>query len=599
MKRHRFLSDTILTSSGLSLSAALPVAFSKERHIAKKSSEKMIKASVLFFTICLSAFHLTNAQPISLSTAQNQVIEWAYQSDKIYKEPFRDVSLHAIIKDPDGKQIRLSAFWAGENEWRFRFAASQKGDYTFITECNDRKNVELHGKKGKISVVDYKGDNPLYRHGPVKISENKRYLVHEDGAPFLWLADSWWHGMTTRFKWPEDFKYLTADRKEKGFSVIQFAIGFPCDIEPFDPRGQNEAGDPWDEELNSINPAYFDLVDLRVQWLLEEGIMPNIVGAWGYYIKWLGVEKMQQHWDYILARYGAYPVTWTLCGESTLAYYTDLRDGNWDTYKAEFREQWSEVAKHLKASDPFQRLLTVHPGPGARDGLPPIDQMEHVDFVMVQPGHSGYQTLPYASKTFWETYAKYADRPVLYGEVCFEGMWGRSLQDVQRYLFWSSMLSGAPGFSYGVEGIWQFNTEEELFGATPIGDVWGNVPWETAHQYLGSKHIGLGKKLLEKMDWQSLRPFPEGLNRHAKEDDVFLPFCAASPEGLRVLYFFNGIRGLTMKRLNENTKYSYAFFDPIHGEVHESGSFVASEQGTWEVPREPVKQDWVLVVQPE
>ena len=552
---------------------------------------------ILFHFICNQS--LLTAQTKTLTTAQNQVVEWAYMSVVEYKNPFQEVDLFAIIKTPNQTELMVPAYWSGENEWRFRFASPEIGEYTFTTVCSDHKNHQLHDQKGSIRVIEYKGSNALYRYGPLKCSTNGRYFVHYDEKPFLWLADSWWHGMTSRFKWPEDFQHLTADRKKKGFKVVQFAIGFPCDIEPFDSRGQNEAGDPWNREMTSINPAYFELVDLRIQWLLKEGLVPNIVGAWGYYMKWFGIERMKQHYTYLIARYGAYPITWTLCGESTLAYYPDLHNGNWDKYKAQFRDQWSVVAQHIKNVDPYRRLLTVHPGPGTRDGLPPINEMEHIDFIMVQPGHNGYQTLPYASQELWKNLNEYADRPVMYGEVCFEGMWGKSLQDVQRYLFWSSMLSGAPGFCYGVEGIWQFNSEEELFGASPVGDVWGNVPWEVAYKYLGSTHVGLGKKILSHLDWQILQPFPEGLNKHANGEDVFQPFCTRTPDDMRVIYFFNAIRNIRVQNLHKGGFYNYTFFDPLTGENAASGTLQADDDGQWNVPKEPIKQDWVLVIEPK
>jgi hypothetical protein len=100
--------------------------------------------------------------------------------------------------------------------------------------------------------------------------------------------------MTEHFEFPEGFEKLADDRKEKGFSVIQFAIGFPCDIEPFDPRGSNAAGDPWDKDMQSINPAYFDLADQRFQMLLDKGFMPNMVGLWGYYMKFFGPENIKK-----------------------------------------------------------------------------------------------------------------------------------------------------------------------------------------------------------------------------------------------------------------------------------------------------------------
>ena len=79
--------------------------------------------------------------------------------------------------------------------------------------------------------------NSSIEHGPIRLSKNKKYLEHEDGTPFFWLADTWWYGMTARTKW-EDFKILVADRKKKGFNVIQIVVGVPPDIDIFSERGK-------------------------------------------------------------------------------------------------------------------------------------------------------------------------------------------------------------------------------------------------------------------------------------------------------------------------------------------------------------------------
>lgn len=36
---------------------------------------------------------------------------------------------------------------------------------------------------------------------------------------------------------------------------------------------------------------------------------------------WMGVDKMKKHWRNLVARYGAYPVVWSLAGEWTMAFY--------------------------------------------------------------------------------------------------------------------------------------------------------------------------------------------------------------------------------------------------------------------------------------
>ena len=107
----------------------------------------------------------------------------------------------------------------------------------------------------------------------------------------------------------------------KGFTVIQIIAGLYPDMPPFDPRGANEAGYPWEAEYARINPAYFDAADLRIRYLVESGLTPCIVACWGYFLPIMGVPKIKKHWRYLVARWGAYPVVWCLAGEGTMPYY--------------------------------------------------------------------------------------------------------------------------------------------------------------------------------------------------------------------------------------------------------------------------------------
>lgn len=545
---------------------------------------------IILFLPSGNAFTQEYSVPVSM------VLEWSYTSTVSYSNPFRDVQVDVLVIAPGGKVSSIPAFWAGASVWKVRFSAQEPGKYTFRTRCSDENNPSLNDQTGSIRVIDYQGDNPLYTHGPLKISDIHRGLAHADGTPFLWLADSWWHGMTKRFRWPEDVQQLTADRKQKGFNVIQFAIGFPCDIAPFDWRGQNEAGDPWiDSTFSSINPAYFDHADLRIQHLVNEGFVPNILGAWGYYIKWMGVENLKAHWHYLIARYGAYPVVWTLSGETTLAYYSDLGEA-WPYYRDLFRTQWSDVARYIKLTDPFNRLLTTHPGPGYMvDKLPPIYDIDVLDFIMVQSGHGGFNDLDKATHQLAEHLRQFPGKPVLHGEVNFEGMRSGSWEDVQRFQFWSNMLMGAAGFSYGAEGIWQFNTPEVLFGASPEGNVWGNVPWQTASKYRGSAQVGIGKRILEQYEWWKLRPDPYLLE--TGETGIFAPYGAKMGDFEVIVFLYNFptryrhtiITGLT-------GAYRATMHDPVTGEAHDYGIITPDEQGKWQIPRTPVMQSWVVVL---
>src|SRR5262249_46512152 len=135
------------------------------------------------------------------------------------------------------------------------------------------------------------------------------------GTPFYWLGDTWWSALSDRLSW-ESLQKLVADRKAKGFTVVQVVAGLvPDEQAPIDPGHHNEGGAGWDPEFQKINPKFFDYADRRIQLLVDAGIAPAIVGAWNEILGQTGVSKMKKHWRYIIARFGVYPVFWILGGE--------------------------------------------------------------------------------------------------------------------------------------------------------------------------------------------------------------------------------------------------------------------------------------------
>ena len=80
---------------------------------------------------------------------------------------------------------------------------------------------------GGFTIERYTGDNPLRRHGRLRVAESRRHFEHADGTPFFWTGDTWWMAFTTRMDWPDGFQELTADRVAKGFNVIQARAGPP------------------------------------------------------------------------------------------------------------------------------------------------------------------------------------------------------------------------------------------------------------------------------------------------------------------------------------------------------------------------------------
>ena len=290
------------------------------------------------------------AKDTLLKTEANVMVELTFTATRTYADPFNEITLDASFRDPQGRELRVPAFWAGANVWKVRYASPVAGTHRFRSECSEPRDQGLHGVTGRVEVKPYHGANPLYLHGPLRVATDRRYLEHSDGTPFFWLGDTWWMGLCHRLHWPDEFKQLTADRKEKGFNVIQIVAGLYPDMPPFDARGANEAGFPWQTNYSSIRPEYFAAADERFRHLVEQGFTPCIVGAWGYFIPWMGVAKAKQHWRYLVARYGAMPVVWCVAGEANLPYY--LAKGFPYDDRAQVKS-WTEVMRYLRATIRF------------------------------------------------------------------------------------------------------------------------------------------------------------------------------------------------------------------------------------------------------
>lgn len=170
----------------------------KNRHMRPKRLWKWVVTAVLVVSSTLAV------QAARLSKVEvNHVAEVTCVSEKTYRNPFMEIELDAIIAGPNVAQARVPAFWAGDNRWCFRYAASMPGIYAWKLDCSDTSNSRLHGMAGEIEVVPYRGENVLYLHGPIRVAKDQRHFEHADGTPFLWLGDTWWKNLCKRMTWAD------------------------------------------------------------------------------------------------------------------------------------------------------------------------------------------------------------------------------------------------------------------------------------------------------------------------------------------------------------------------------------------------------------
>ena len=130
----------------------------------------------------------------------------------------------------------------------------------------------------------WQGPSVDFKHGNLKVSENKHFLMFEDGTPFFYLGDTGWE-LFHRLTKEETEKYLE-NRRSKGFTVIQAVVLAELD-------GLNTPNAEGNKPLINNNPLtpnekYFEHVDWVLKKAEEKGIFIGMLPTWG--------DKWNQKW---------------------------------------------------------------------------------------------------------------------------------------------------------------------------------------------------------------------------------------------------------------------------------------------------------------
>src|SRR5205085_5647788 len=123
----------------------------------------------------------------------------------------------------------------------------------------------------------------------VKVSDNHRFLIDENGKPFFWLGDTCWE-MFHRLTREEIDEFLEI-RSQQGFNVLQAVA-----LAEFNGiREPNRYGDyplnnedptqllvtPGNDAKNAYEYDYWDHVDYIINKAAEKGIYIGLLPTWG------------------------------------------------------------------------------------------------------------------------------------------------------------------------------------------------------------------------------------------------------------------------------------------------------------------------------
>jgi len=503
----------------------------------------------------------------SVSAPQQwRVSEFAFTAKKTCKNPSMQVHFSAVFTGPGGAKYEVPGFWDGGKTWKLRFTPTAPGKWCYTTRCPQR-DKGLHGKKGSFTAAPAKGDNPLYHHG--------------GGTPFFWLGDTWWFCPSdlvpfegsSNPKFKSAYKLMVDTRKRQGFTVAQMAfMGSISGTSSF----------PDFSKTRLLDVKYWQQVDKYMDYANNTGIIPVIGLAFHKGMDLNTLDDWKVIWRYIIARYGAYAITWLICGE----YNHDEVDNN-------MRERVPKalaLGQFIKDTDPYKRAMTVHPWTYYQEKHQAWDQPWY-DFIMLQGSHGP----PPAVEVYLDAYRHKPTKPVLEGECRYEGIRGYTAADV-RAMAYRAIQAGSFGYTYGSHGLW-YPTQDKDDGRF---DNWGErTVWWVALERHGAAQMQHLRACYESLQWWKLEPRPNAVKADKELTEKKRILTKAQGNKVFLIYFPQGLNpGLKaeLTGLEAGTTYSGQWFDPRTGQMDNLSAFLKPSDSKLCLPDRKDNQDWLLIL---
>jgi hypothetical protein len=426
----------------------------------------------------------------------------------------------------------------------------------------------------------------------LRVSENKRYLVTEEGRPFFYMADTAWE-LFHKCNREEAVTYLTK-RAEQGFNVIQ-AVAL-AELDGLNTPNAYGEMPLYNNNPETPNPAYFEQVDFIIKKADSLGLYIALLPTWGdkvYKESWgLGPEvftpqnaKIFGNW--IGNRYRDYDnIIWILGGDR------NPRKGTEDA------EIWNLMAEGIAeaAGGYDQTLMSFHPQPHENGGSSTwFHDQKWLDFNMHQTGHCANQG---TYRHIGYDYNLLPTKPVLDGEPLYEDHpncfnakeLGYSVpEDIRRIMYWN-VFGGACGQTYGCHDVWQMYSGESKGVNGPLRPWPVALDLPMANQVKHLKHLMLSRPFLDRIPDQSL------VLDQQDDTNEYVIATRDTKRTYAMIYFPTGKNThIDVSKINGNVLDAW-WFDPRTGNAYKAPEIKKSKNELIHPPTSGKGQDWVLVL---
>jgi hypothetical protein len=327
-------------------------------------------------------------------------------------------------------------------------------------------------------------------HFPLKISENRRYFIDQDGKPFLYHADTGWQ-IFTQLTTNEAIEYLSF-RKKQGFNTIQVQL-------VMSPEQVNRYGHkPFlgDNDFSRPDEAYYDHVVKIISKADSMGILIVMSQPWlgccqeGFGgrpdkpFQKNGPEKSRKYGEYLGKKFAQFKnLFWIMGGDN---------DPKGD------RESLFSFFDGLYETAPKYQLMTYHASP-PHSSTDLFQYANWLGFCFIytywreKPNEwITADLLPHVYEAALREWSKSDIMPFVLGESQYEGT-GKIDNDmgnpqiIRRQAYWTILCGGA-GEAYGSD-LWNFPSN-----------------WREIMNYQGARQMGHFIRFFEQFTWWKLVP---------------------------------------------------------------------------------------------
>lgn len=393
---------------------------------------------------------------------------------------------------------------------------------------------------------------PCYFYGQgLKVSSNGRYLQTSFDTPFLWMGDTAWELLHKLDR--EDTKLYLKTRKKQGFNVIQTVVlAEDSGLTKGNAYGQL----PFiDLDPACPNEAYFQHVDYVVALAEKMGFYIALLPTWGDKVPSdrpgdgpiiFNAANAESYGKFLAKRYAGKPIIWILGGDRNV--------------NEENKSVWEAMARGL--SSVGRSLISYHPA-GESSSSIQLHQEKWLSFNLYQSGHAkrfmevyrfaqhDYAMSP--SKPFLDAEPAYEDIPIKFWEhLSFapntsavpdgilntdgtiknkayftDGFFDD--RDIRIAAYWN-ILSGACGYTYGNNAVWQ------LFSKNGKSIIPCLHDWKDALHRPAAKQMKHLRRLFEKRSFAKLQPCQQLLLSENRKDSTYIAAALSEDKTYAVIY---------------------------------------------------------------